>query len=255
MNPNKNTNLTGLLIENMQIHVGNFRCGPISCSVTPKNWLAVVGPAGSGKSTFIKAIAGLRPYDAGSILWLGKQQDSPKDRRAMSSMGFQRDALLENEKALDCVAAVANREFAAKQLSLLGIIHDDQNKIVRSLSGGMRKRVGVARALAAAWERQLPFLLLDEPTAGLDPHTAQIVVQAVSSCLQATQGIAVIITHDVDYWVPHAETVLVLSNVASSPRTNDPSEQHAWVRFCGSPRELPTIAQHDDALAPYTPLS
>lgn len=116
-------------------------------------------PSGSGKTTYFRLIAGLEQPDAGNIRW---------DKNDICvSMVFQEDRLLEDYSAVKNVELVTgNRETARMHLSAL-LAPEDMNKPCRELSGGMKRRVAIARAYAADSE----MLLLDEPFTGLDSAT------------------------------------------------------------------------------------
>lgn len=140
----------------------------------------VCGGPGSGKTTLLKVLAGLRRPDEGRVLWDG--QDvwalSPNERRnrqAGFGMVFQSDALFDSDSVLRNVAQPLLRRKIAKdeaRICAMAALEDvgltsSAQLLPESLSGGMKKRAGIARAIAA----RPKVLLADDPIAGLDPST------------------------------------------------------------------------------------
>ncbi len=142
---------------------------PLDLSLSAGARLLVTGPSGSGKTTLLKLLAGLRRPTAGRIDWAG-------GRAPARAMAFERDALLDSESLLENVllplrrlpreAALARGRAALRSV---GLAASDEEKRPQELSGGMRKRAGIARALASG----APVRIFDEPAAGLDPVTAR----------------------------------------------------------------------------------
>lgn len=141
---------------------------------------ALVGPSGSGKTTLLRLFAGLESPDAGNL----------DDFRGLRiSMVFQEDRLCRNLSASANVRLVADQEKAEAILTALGL-GADLRKPVRFLSGGMQRRVALARALAAPYD----LLLLDEPFTGLDAETKDEVIAVVR---RMTRGSTVVlVTHE-----------------------------------------------------------
>ena len=153
-----------------------LRGGEISC---------VMGESGCGKSTLIKLIMGLYRADAGKISGVPKK----------ISAVFQEDRLCEDFSALTNVRMVAARGVSAAQiadeLSALGL-DGNQKTPARELSGGMRRRVALARAMLADSE----LVILDEPFSGLDPENRAVAIDYV---LTRRRGrTVVVVTHDAD---------------------------------------------------------
>ena len=166
--------------------------------------VALMGLSGSGKTTILRVIAGLEPPDAGEI------------RAAKVGMVFQFHYLFEHLPALDNVTlapvhvqkiARADAEQRARALlAQLGVGHPDQPP-PRELSGGEAQRVAIARALAV----DPPLLLLDEPTASLDPARRHDLGDALRAL--AASGRALVMTsHDDDFVRAHATRVVVLAD-------------------------------------------
>lgn len=142
--------------------------------------VGVCGGPGSGKTTLLKALAGLRPVDEGRVLWNGEDvahlgAEERRARQAAFGMVFQSDALFDSSTVLENVLVpllrrkVPKPEAHARAMEALEQVGLTQaaGQLPEQLSGGMRKRAGIARAVAA----RPKVLLADDPVAGLDPST------------------------------------------------------------------------------------
>jgi ABC-type phosphate/phosphonate transport system ATPase subunit len=175
--------------------------GPVSFALAAGEALAVTGPHAAGKSLLLSCIARLAPSTSARLV-----------RPERIAMIFQRDALDDGRTALENVLVGAHRlppvqarARAHEELVRVGLAEHAHQR-PRSLSGGMRKRVGIARALASS-----PSLILaDDPTAGLDPHTAREVLDALFLSMQTAA--VLIATTDVDVVLPRAPRTLFLDN-------------------------------------------
>jgi phospholipid/cholesterol/gamma-HCH transport system ATP-binding protein len=168
--------------------------------------LTVLGRSGTGKSVLLKLIVGLQKPDAGSIRIGGQEiaelplEDLNEIRKKLGFL-FQQAALYDSLTVEENVAfplmrhtdlpEAEQRERAAQLLSRVGL-EADRAKLPGDISGGMKKRVGLARALALDPE----IMLLDEPTAGLDPITAAEIIEVIREIRQARELSAVVVTHD-----------------------------------------------------------
>jgi phospholipid/cholesterol/gamma-HCH transport system ATP-binding protein len=171
--------------------------------------LGVVGGSGTGKSVLLRCIAGLRPPQAGQITIFGQDalHCSEAERREIDArMGvmFQDGALFSSltvrenvEVPLRSIRGLdvgLRRELADLKISMSGLPYAAGDKYPSELSGGMRKRAGLARALALDPE----IVFLDEPTAGLDPIGAAA-FDTLIRALSETLGLTVfLVTHDLD---------------------------------------------------------
>ena len=173
----------------------------VDLEVAPGTVVAVLGPSGSGKSTLLRAIAGLQVLDRGTVELNGARLDDiPPHRRGIGLM-FQDDALFPHR---DVAANVgfglrmrsANREViearVTEMLALVGLA-GKEHRSIRSLSGGERKRVALARALAPAPR----VLLLDEPLGALDRPLHDRLVTELSDLFRTIGQTTVYVTHDV----------------------------------------------------------
>jgi len=186
--------------------------------------LGVVGGSGTGKSVLMRSIIGLQVPSAGSIEVLGRsitdaRDDEDIDIRSQWGVLFQGGALFSTLTVAENVE-VPLREFypeitddlrheiARYKVLLSGLPANATNKYPSELSGGMKKRAGLARALALDPE----LLFLDEPTAGLDPIGAAAFDNLIRS-LQETLGLTVfLITHDLDTLYAICDRVAVLAD-------------------------------------------
>ncbi|WFE74520.1 ABC transporter ATP-binding protein [Roseinatronobacter sp. S2] len=171
--------------------------------------LGVVGGSGTGKSVLLRCIAGLRPPQAGSIEIFGRDalNCTEAERRAIDQrMGvmFQDGALFSSltvrenvevpMRTVPGLTAAMRRELADLKISMAGLPYVAGDKFPSELSGGMRKRAGLARALALDPE----IVFLDEPTAGLDPIGASAFDELINGLSQSMGLTVFLVTHDLD---------------------------------------------------------
>src|SRR5436190_3584881 len=179
----------------------------IGLEVRQGETLAVMGRSGTGKSVLLKLLIGLDTPDSGSVLVRGqniaelKVQKLNEVRKKVGFL-FQNAALYDSLTIEENVAfplsrhnrmpAEERKQRARELLASVGM-PDDLDKLPSQISGGMQKRVGVARALALDPE----ILLFDEPTAGLDPITAGEIGKLILELKKKRQMTAVVVTHDI----------------------------------------------------------
>jgi phospholipid/cholesterol/gamma-HCH transport system ATP-binding protein len=169
--------------------------------------LVVIGGSGTGKSVMIKCILGLLKPDAGSIEIDGEEvvgMSARERERVMKKFGmlFQGAALFDSLPVWENVAfgLISGRgmnrkeakEIALRKLSAVGLQPEVGELFPAELSGGMQKRVGLARAIAAEPE----IIFFDEPTTGLDPIMAQVINELIVTCVEMVGATALSITHD-----------------------------------------------------------
>jgi ABC-type polar amino acid transport system ATPase subunit len=194
----------------------------VDLMVTRGEIVALMGLSGSGKTTILRSVAGLEPFDAGEIrvndVVLPARMDPKHARRALHQkvgMVFQFHYLFEHLTALDnvCLApvhvqgrALPEVKVRAEQLlAQVGVGHR-ATALPRELSGGEAQRVAIARALAV----DPPLLLLDEPTASLDPARRNELGDTLSQL--AAEGRTLVMTsHDDDFVRDFASRVVVLA--------------------------------------------
>jgi NitT/TauT family transport system ATP-binding protein len=184
----------------------------VSLSVAERQVVAVVGPNGSGKSTLLRLICGLIPPDSGTIEVDGRPVSEGDPRVGLV---FQEPRLLPWRRAADNVAfplqlagvpRAARRARAAELLELVGLA-EFADAYPHQLSGGMRQRLAIARALA----RDPSVLLMDEPFSALDALTRERFNVELLKLWQHTATSIVLVTHSIPEAVFLADRVIVLS--------------------------------------------
>jgi len=214
--------------------------------------LGVVGGSGTGKSVLMRSILALRKPDAGEIQVLGVDASSEdaEDRRHIernTGVLFQDGALFSSLTVGENVQVPLKEYYAdlpdslRYELSLLkiklaGLPAEALDKLPSELSGGMRKRAGLARALAL----DPPLLFLDEPTAGLDPVGAAAFDDLIRTLQQALGLTVFLITHDLDTLYAICDRVAVLADsklLAVAPVKELEDLDHPWVQeYFNGPR-------------------
>ena len=206
--------------------------------------LGVVGGSGTGKTVLLNTIIGLKEPEGGTVSILGhdrttmtKAQEADVERR--TGILFQQGALFSSLSVLDNVASPlvehthlsreVIRELAEMKIAMVGLGPESHHLKPAELSGGMRKRVGLARALALDPE----LLFLDEPTAGLDPIGAAAFDDLIRQ-LSNDLGLTVfMITHDLDSLYAITDKVAVLADkhvVAKATVQELEKSDHPWIR-------------------------
>lgn len=175
----------------------------VNFSVRRGEVFALLGGSGCGKSTIMKHLIGLNPVLEGTLVVDGLEMNAANRDRILRRIGvmYQSGALFGSMSVLENVMlpleeftklpAMARRTLALMQLELVGL-KDAANKMPADLSGGMRKRVAIARAMAL----EPSILFLDEPSAGLDPVTSNALDDLILR-LRETRGVTfVVVTHE-----------------------------------------------------------
>jgi len=217
--------------------------------------LGIVGGSGAGKSVLLRTIIGLLPPSAGTISVLGTEMTraTPAERRAVErcwGVLFQQGALFSSLTALENVQFPMRQylhlsdrlrdEMAVAKLEMVGLKAEDGAKMPAQLSGGMVKRVALARALALEPE----IVFLDEPTSGLDPISAGGFDELIGT-LQRTLGLTVfMVTHDLDSLRTVCDRIAALADgqvVALGPLAAMQASRHPWVSAYFRGRQGPTF--------------
>lgn len=208
-------------IENLQKSFGpNKVIDGLTLSIGSGESIAIIGQSGTGKSVLLKHLIRLLNPDQGRIFFDGKdiatlQGDDLVAMRRRYGMLFQSAALLDSLSVAENVG-LGLRESGNYLQSEIEIIVKDKLDMVglsasaesypAELSGGMRKRVGLARAIAASPE----VLLYDEPTTGLDPITADVINDLIVSLNQRLLVTSIAVTHDMTSAFKIAERIVML---------------------------------------------
>jgi phospholipid/cholesterol/gamma-HCH transport system ATP-binding protein len=210
--------------------------------------LAIVGGSGTGKSVLLRSILGLHEPDEGEITVLGRRIRylEPGPHRHWGVL-FQGGALLSGltvqENVELPIALHSNlpietrRELAVLKIFMVGLDLTAASKYPNELSGGMRKRAALARALAL----EPRILFLDEPTAGLDPLAATEFDQLIRYLRDHLDLTVVMVTHDLDTLFGVCERVAVLVNKGVIVDTLDEIVKHPdpWIQeYFGDPRAI-----------------
>ena len=210
----------------------------------PRQSLVLIGGSGSGKSLLLKCILGLIEPDAGSIkVDGGETVGMPAGDRMtwMRRFGvlFQRQGLFDSLTVWENVAfrllheqhlsRSAAREMAVAKLEKVGLLPDTADLSPAELSGGMQKRVGLARSIATDPD----ILFLDEPTAGLDPIMSNVISDLINDRVDDLGASAISIVSDLAVVRRIADTVLMLHEgrvVWSGPVAELDGSDNAYVR-------------------------
>ena len=236
-----------------QVHEG------LSLTVNRGEILGVVGGSGTGKSVLMRAIIGLQTPVSGSIEVLGQEISHGLDGEAANSIRRRWGVLFQGGALFSTLTVAENIEVPLKEfypdidpellheiahfkVMLSGLPEDAASKYPSELSGGMRKRAGLARALALDPE----LLFLDEPTAGLDPIGAAAFDRLIRE-LQETLGLTVfLITHDLDTLHEICDRVAVLADkkvIAVGTIAELMRLDHPWIQqYFNGPRGRAALA-------------
>jgi len=192
----------------------------ISLDLVRGTTLAVMGGSGSGKTVLLRIINGLIRPDAGEVALFGTRIDRLREEamlpiRRRTGFVFQSAALFDSLTVFENVAFPLREHTSLslgeitdrvhRLLALVGLPGTDE-LLPAELSGGMRKRVGIARALVVEPE----VVFFDEPTAGLDPTNARVVAELIAELRTGVADTAIVVTHDIEFADMVADRMAIL---------------------------------------------
>ena len=188
----------------------------INLHIDQGEFIALIGHSGCGKSTLLNLVAGLLDATDGVLLLANKEIKGPGPERGVV---FQNHSLLPWLTAFENVYLAVEKVFGGKEskaqmkartsqvLELVGLTHA-ANKLPGEISGGMKQRVGIARALAM----EPKVLLLDEPFGALDALTRAHLQDELMKIVAATRSTVIMVTHDVDEAVLLSDRIVMMTN-------------------------------------------
>ncbi len=194
-------------VRNIKKRFGNHEVlKGVTFSIEKGEAITIIGTSGGGKSVLLKHLIGLIAPDSGEVLVAGENIDRMNERQLLKvrrrfGMLFQGAALFDSMTVAENVGFVLDREqkmtpaeIAKRVEEVLTLVNlnGTQKKKPSELSGGMRKRVGLARAIAYRPE----ILLYDEPTTGLDPIASDMIDQLIIRVVEETKVTSIAVTHD-----------------------------------------------------------
>jgi len=190
----------------------------IDFEVQPGEIFVIMGPSGSGKSVLLKHLIGLEPPDAGEILINGESIESPEiASKYRMALVFQSGALLNSLTVGENVGLYLTEhrlkspdeidQIVAEKLADVGL-KDAMDKMPNELSGGMKKRAAIARALVI--EPQL--ILYDEPTSELDPLSAVVIGKEILELKERIGVTSLVVSHDRDLAFGIADRIAVIND-------------------------------------------
>ncbi len=192
----------------------------VTLTIEQGEYVSIIGHSGCGKSTLLNIVAGLLPVSAGGVLLQGKEVNEPGPDRAVV---FQNHSLLPWLTVYDNVRLAVDKVFSSTKsraerhawtihnLDLVQMTHA-KDKRPGEISGGMKQRVGIARALAM----EPKVLLLDEPFGALDALTRAHLQDSIMSLHQKLGNTVMMITHDVDEAVLLSDRIVMMTNGPSA---------------------------------------
>jgi phospholipid/cholesterol/gamma-HCH transport system ATP-binding protein len=214
----------------------------ISLSVSPGETLVILGRSGTGKSVLLKTIIALLDPDKGHVTVFGKDLHRLSERERLAARAgigyvFQGAALFDSLTVLENVGFAMYqqrrpmneiREEVLKRLTMVGL-EDAIDKVPSELSGGMQKRVGLARAIIG----EPKLILYDEPTTGLDPLTTDVINRIILRLRRKLGVTSVVVTHDIKSAYTIADRIIMLDQgliVAEGTPDDIQNSNNVWVQ-------------------------
>ena len=234
----------------------------INLTVAPGETVAIIGPSGSGKSTLLRLMVGLTKPSAGEI-WIEneeisqyKENDLNKVRLKMG-MVFQYSALFDFLSVGENVAfglrqhtKLSNKEIQAivkEKLRVVGLV-GKEDFMPNQLSGGMKKRVSLARAIAINPQ----IILYDEPTAGLDPIMSAKIDKTIMNTQKIIGGVSVVVTHNMASAFAIADRIIMIYEgkiiAEGSTATIKESDNDIVQKFIGDYKNIKQLVHENEVL-------
>lgn len=236
--------------------------GGVSLTVEPEDRLVIMGQSGSGKSTILRLILGILRPDAGEVFFKQFEVGRLKRRKLQQirrhiGMVYQYSALLSSRTVRENVALPLEElteksqkeinELVEQKLELVGM-KDSCDRMPSELSGGMRKRVSLARALVMDPE----LILFDEPSAGLDPVISSVIDELIISLTEKSKVTSVIVTHEMDsaFRIATRMAMLYQGKIIEDgkPEEVKKSKNPVVVQFLSGSTEGPILEHSEDAI-------
>jgi phospholipid/cholesterol/gamma-HCH transport system ATP-binding protein len=215
----------------------------LSLAIPRRQTLAIIGESGCGKTVLLKHIIGLLFPSSGHVMFDGQRIDSLNDKELTALRGrfgflFQNAALFDSMTVADNIAfplketsnmrAEKIGQIVAERLKQVGLPNTVLGKRPAQLSGGMRKRVGLARALVMSPE----VLLYDEPTTGLDPIVSDVINELIMRTRDQNAVTSIVVTHDMKTAQKVADRVVMLYPLTRLKASD------SQIIFDGTPEEI-----------------
>lgn len=230
-------------ISNISINMGNGGLRNIDFDIPEKHMLTIIGKSGSGKTMLLRTILGIIKPDRGNVYLFNTDIHSADKKdieaiRKKTGVLFQNNALFDSMSVYENVSLALTKGYMHKDYrhavgNMLSTVHlgNIGDSRIHELSGGMMKRVAIARAMI----NDPDIIFYDEPITGLDPITAEAIIDLIREIYQKTKRTTVVITHDIRGFIDFTDSVLLLDN--------------GMVRFMGSRDEF--LASEDDIIIKY----
>ncbi|MHB1186456.1 ABC transporter ATP-binding protein [Thiobacillus sp.] len=211
-------NSTGhILVDHLRVRFGSKAAAveavsDVSMEVKPGEFISIIGPSGCGKSTLLNVVAGFVKPSEGTVTMDGKATDKPSADRGMVFQQYSLFPWMSVRRNVEFGLKMqgmdkSQRETAARTLLGLAGLLAFENHYPEQLSGGMKQRVGIVRALATSPQ----VLLMDEPFGALDAQTRVVMQQILTNMWQRFRISVLFITHDIDESIFLSDRVYVMT--------------------------------------------
>ncbi len=215
-----------ILLQNVCASLLDWKLKDISFKAKAGEFISIVGPSGSGKTTLLRIIAGLQETGSGQIFFGEKNVTKLEPEKRNIGLVFQNDSLFSHLNVFENVAfglkIKKEKNIQEKVLNALKLLHIDwlQKRSIESLSGGERKRVAIARAIAF----EPNALLLDEPLNNLDAGLKEKTKLLLKELQTKTKITMILVTHDLDEAFFLSDKIIILNNGKIEQEAKPPTE-------------------------------